>query len=280
MRIGRFARGRGPDFWGAIDRASGMVVALPGDLPTWAPRFVAQGHLDAGGARYDLGDLSIRAPLDPAGRVFGVGANYRSHVEGLGAELPDAPVAFVMPNAAVIGADTDIRNPDLTDELDFEVELVVVMAETPRPGRPMLEAVLGYTLGNDVSARDAASPYGGPDLYGMKALDAKTPVGPWITTRDELGGTEQPVTELRLRVNGELRQRARTDDMVFGVEAILAFLNERTRLRAGDLIFTGTTGGVGREDGRYLREGDRIEIDCPDIGTLRSTVGPRLAIRT
>lgn len=277
MKIGRFCREDGSAFWGRVDADADTVRQLDGDLATWAPAAMAGLDVPVTGDSLDLAEVRTLAPLDPSGRVFGVGANYRSHVEGLGATLPDSPVAFVMPNSGVIGPDTEIRNPDLTKQLDYEVELVVVMGHAPQRGEPMTRAVLGYTLGNDVSARDAWSPFGGPDLYGMKALDDKTPIGPWITTRDELGGDTQPVTEISLRVNGELRQNATTDDMIFGVEDILRFLDARTALRAGDIILTGTTGGVGREDGRFLDDGDRVEIDCPAIGWLRSTVGPKVS---
>jgi 2-keto-4-pentenoate hydratase/2-oxohepta-3-ene-1,7-dioic acid hydratase in catechol pathway len=135
--------------------------------------------------------------------------------------------------------------------------------------------VLGYTVGNDVSARDAQSSIGGLDLFTMKALDRSTPVGPWIATIDEFGGPAQPDVELRLRVNGEERQRDRTSNMLFGLDEVLAYVDARTSLAAGDLVFTGTTSGVGAEDGRYLEPGDVIEAEIERIGVLRNSVGPR-----
>jgi 2-keto-4-pentenoate hydratase/2-oxohepta-3-ene-1,7-dioic acid hydratase in catechol pathway len=179
----------------------------------------------------------------------------------------------------VIGHGDVLANPTITEQLDFEVELVVVMADSVSSvgGRPT-DAVLGYTVGNDVSARDAPAPMsGGLDLFSIKALGGTTPVGPWITTKDEFGGPGQIDVGISLRVNGEERQHDRTGKMIFSIDECLEYVVARMPLTAGDIVFTGTTDGVGFEDGRYLQEGDVVESEVEGVGVLRNVVGARSA---
>jgi 2-keto-4-pentenoate hydratase/2-oxohepta-3-ene-1,7-dioic acid hydratase in catechol pathway len=119
------------------------------------------------------------------------------------------------------------------------------------------------------------SPIGGFDLFGMKAQDATTPVGPWIVTPDELGGPGQPELAISVRVDGEERQHDVTSQMIFSVSEILQYLDDRVALRPGDLVFTGTTHGVGLEDGRLLEPGTVVESEVRGVGLLRNVVGPR-----
>jgi 2-keto-4-pentenoate hydratase/2-oxohepta-3-ene-1,7-dioic acid hydratase in catechol pathway len=172
------------------------------------------------------------------------------------------------PNSALADPDAQIRYPPTTRQLDYEVELVIVMSGGAA------EPLLGFTIGNDVSARDAKG-LGGLDLFGMKALDRTTPVGPWITTLGELGIDGQPSIEIVLRVNGQERQRDNTRSMVWPIKDIIAYIDERVALRCGDVVFTGTTAGVGLEDGRFLEPGDIVEAEIEGLGILRSTVGDR-----
>lgn len=210
------------------------------------------------------------------GRVLGVGMNYMEHLQKLGAERPSHPASFLRPQSALVPPGGTMVYPPTTEQYDFEVELVMVVGRPePRAGHSTGDRLLGYTVGNDGSARDAKSPLGGFDLFGMKALAGTTPLGPWLTTVDELGPPATLDVEISMRVNGELRQRARTSDVIFNLETILDYLDIRVRLRPGDVIFTGTTGGVGMEDGRYLEPGDVVEAAAEGVGVLRNTVGPR-----
>jgi 2-keto-4-pentenoate hydratase/2-oxohepta-3-ene-1,7-dioic acid hydratase in catechol pathway len=169
----------------------------------------------------------------------------------------------------------EIRNPALTEQLDYEVELVVVMGAPVTPlSEDGVPAVLGYTVGNDVSARDQRNELG-PDLVSMKSLDATTPIGPWITTLDELGAPAGLDVTIRCRVNGEIRQEDTTLHMLWQVPEILEFFRTRISLAPGDVIFTGTTCGVGLEDGRFLTGGDVLESEVEGVGVLRNTVGDR-----
>lgn len=270
MRIGRFASPDNAWFWGLIDSDGEAVQPIAGGIGSWAEIAAAEDHrrLPFTGGKEPMSRYRLLDPVDPGGRVFGVGANYRSHLEKLGVnEPPPHPTAFMKPNSALVGPGAEIRYPPTTAQLDYEVELVVVMAG---PG----SALLGYTIGNDVSARDAKG-LGGLDLFGMKSLDATSPVGPWIVTPAELDVVGQPELNIALLVNGMQRQRDNTSAMVWSIAEILDYLNERVALRCADVVFTGTTAGVGLEDGRFLEPGDIVEAEIEGIGILRNTVGDR-----
>jgi 2-keto-4-pentenoate hydratase/2-oxohepta-3-ene-1,7-dioic acid hydratase in catechol pathway len=268
MRIGRFAVVDGSGFWGLLDPGSESVRRIAGPLRDWATRAAAEKPLPLTGAELPQSRLTQLCPVEPGARILGVGANYRVHLAKFGVEPPEHPTAFLKPESAIVGPDAEIRYPPTTSQLDYEVELVVVT--TGRAGRPLL----GYTIGNDVSARDAKGLVG-LDLFGMKALDSTTPIGPWIVTPAELAVHGQPALEISLSVNGELRQRDNTEQMIFSVDEILRYLDARVALRCGDLVFTGTTSGVGLEDGRFLDPGDVVEAEIAGIGVLRNTVGAR-----
>jgi 2-keto-4-pentenoate hydratase/2-oxohepta-3-ene-1,7-dioic acid hydratase in catechol pathway len=185
-------------------------------------------------------------------------------------------VAYIKPRAAVIGPEDEIEYSALTSQLDYEVELVAVVGrDIGRTDERPTGALLGYTIGNDVSARDAMSPIGGPDLFSMKGLRRSTPLGPWIVTKDELDGAGQVYLEISLRVNGERRQHDRTSNMLWTVDELLHYVLARTDMTTGDVLFTGTTGGTGYSDGRYLQPGDVVECEVERIGVLRNIVGPR-----
>jgi len=279
MRIGRFSRRGDGEFWGLVDQHAGTVRRIDGALREWAADAAAEhlAKLPLDAEELALDDLRYLPPLEPGARVFGCGANYKIHLTRLGAEPPGSPVAFIKPDSAVIGHGAEISYPRTTEKLDYEIELVAVLAGSLAADGDPGRALLGFTVGNDVSARDAMSPFGGPDMYGMKSLDATSPLGPWIATPAELDGGTSPRTSLELRVNGERRQRDHTSQMIFTVDELLRYLDARTRLRCGDVVFTGTTAGVGLEDGRFLQPGDVVEAEIKGIGVLRNTVGAKEA---
>ncbi len=160
----------------------------------------------------------------------------------------------------------------MTSQLDFEIELVAVVACALGEAMQASACLLGYTIGNDISARDAGKQLGVLDVFTQKALDRTAPVGPWITTLDEFGGPGQPQVDMVLRVNGEVRQSDNTRSMLFPIDEILNFIDARIALRTGDVIFTGSTAGVGLEDGRFLRPGDLLEGSIERIGTLSNRI--------
>jgi 2-keto-4-pentenoate hydratase/2-oxohepta-3-ene-1,7-dioic acid hydratase in catechol pathway len=275
VKIARIAiQETGDRSWAVVDPERGTATLLQGAPVDWAPGVLAGSP--SLGRVLNLNTVRLLAPLEPTSRVFGVGANYLSHLEKLGHARPSGLVAYLKPCSALIGPGDTISYPKVCTQLDFEVELVAVV------GRPMsadpdpTANLLGYTVGNDISDRSSMhSPLGGFDLFGMKAQDSTTPAGPWVVTPDELGGPGQPELSICLRVDGEERQRDVTSKMIFSVAEILAYLDDRVALRAGDLIFTGTTHGVGLEDGRLLEPGAVVESEVQGIGVLTNLVGPR-----
>jgi 2-keto-4-pentenoate hydratase/2-oxohepta-3-ene-1,7-dioic acid hydratase in catechol pathway len=278
VKLARFSRAGGDQRWGLLDLEAEKVQSITGRVADWGPQLIASGftQLPLDGATLSLGEVTVLAPVENDAKVLGTGMNYWSHLERLGrTERPASLTSFIKPRTAVVGPDEEIRNPALTDQLDYEVELLAVMGAPVSPlSVDAVPALLGYTVGNDVSARDQRNELG-PDLVSMKSLDATTPIGPWITTVDELGQPAGLDVTIRCRVNGEIRQEDTTLHMLWPVPEILEFFRVRISLAPGDVIFTGTTCGVGLEDGRFLASGDVLESEVEGVGTLRNTVGVR-----
>jgi 2-keto-4-pentenoate hydratase/2-oxohepta-3-ene-1,7-dioic acid hydratase in catechol pathway len=279
MKIGRCHDGTAA-FWAVLHIGAATARPLAGGFADWAPALTAEPGTEPpwAGAERPLDGLRLLAPVEPTAKIIAAGATYPKHVTGIGLRMPERPAAFIKPFSSLLGPDEDIAYPALTSQLDYEAELVAVVG-TPRTGRlPTLDSVLGYTVGNDVSARDLQFGGGvtGMDMFSAKALDRTSGVGPWIVTRDEFGDAH-PDLDIRLTVDGELRQEDRTSSMVWGVGELLDYVDARSSLGCGDVLFTGTTAGVAHETGRYLEPGQVVEVMIEGIGTLRNTVGPRPA---
>lgn len=271
----------GEAFWALLDPDLQRVRRIRKPFAAWAADLGSGREVDLGldDASLDLPACRFLPPLEPGARAFGVGLNYRSHLERLGSSPAAHPLAYLKPDSALVGAHDEIAYPALTDQLDYEVELVGVLAR-PLGDEPQASAcLLGYTVGNDISARDAGKRIGRLDLLTQKAMDRTTPVGPWIVTCDELGGHGQPELNMSLRVNGELRQQDNSRQMIFPVDELLNYLDARIGLRSGDLVFTGSTHGVGLEDGRFLLPGDLVEAQIEGLGTLCNRVSPQRVLR-
>lgn len=263
--------------WAVVDPQEQTAREIKGAFEDWAT-LAATGSaaiLVHSGPPVPLKSLTLRAPRVPGSRVFGVGMNYLSHLTRLGRTAPVHSIAYLKPDSAIVDPGGEIAYPPVTNALDFEIELVAVMARPLGDDTQASSCLLGYTIGNDVSARDAGKQIGMTDLFTQKALDATTPLGPWITTLDACGGPGQPELNLTMRINGELRQSDNSREMIFTVDELLNFVDARVQLRAGDVIFTGSTCGVGLEDGRFLQPADLLEASIEGIGTLRNHVGPK-----
>ena len=234
------------------------------------------GEIDDAGA-VNLSEVRLRAPLVPQ-NIFCVGWNYLKHFEEGAAKrdekLPEHPAFFSKAFGTVIGPEDDIpAHSDVTRSLDYEVELTAVIGA---PGASMtretaLDNVFGYTVGNDVSARDVQRRHGGQWLKG-KSLDGLCPLGPWIVTRDEIPDPQK--LEVSCRVNGEERQRSTTDLMIFPVAELISRLSEGMTLQPGDILLTGTPEDVamGMDDPTYLMPGDTVECEVSSVGVLRNAV--------
>lgn len=276
MKIARVADSE-HEFWAAVDVESGTARPIRGGIADWAPALTAD--FTAGpawdGPPRELAALRLRAPVERTAKVVAAGATYARHVAGIGLQMPERPAAFLKPFDSLIGPDDEIAYPELTKQLDYEAELVVVLGAPRISDRgDALRAVLGYTAGNDVSARDLqfGGSVTGMDIFSAKGLDATSGVGPWIVTRDEFGDIS-PDLALGLTVDGQMRQDDRTSSLVWGVGELLSYVDARSALHAGDILFTGTPAGVAHEDGRYLEPGQEVVVTIEGIGSLRNVVG-------
>jgi 2-keto-4-pentenoate hydratase/2-oxohepta-3-ene-1,7-dioic acid hydratase in catechol pathway len=234
---------------------------------------------DHSGARLD-GTPPWCPPLRPRKNVLCVGRNYAEHIaEGDRAQnrsvgVTEHPVFFTKPPTAVIGhGDEVLVFPSVSTAMDYEVELAVVIGTAGRSIAPenAMDHVFGYTILNDVTARDVQRRHGGQYFKG-KGLDASCPIGPWIVTADEIADPHD--LRIGLTVNGETRQDGTTRDMIFDIPTIIASLSAGMMLEPGDIIATGTPSGVGyaMEPPRFLKAGDRMVCTVGGIGTLENTV--------
>jgi 2-keto-4-pentenoate hydratase/2-oxohepta-3-ene-1,7-dioic acid hydratase in catechol pathway len=233
------------------------------------------------GAVHSLTAAHLLAPIPrPAKNVFCVGRNYAEHIaEGARAQnttvaVTEVPVYFTKPPTAVIGASQDVLTfPALSTQTDYEVELAVIIG---KPGRDIpkdraLDHVFGYTILNDITARDVQRRHGGQYFKG-KGLDASCPMGPWIVTADAMPSPQD--TGIRLFVNGEKRQDSTTAAMIFDIPTLIASLSEGLTLEPGDIIATGTPSGVGyaMTPPRFLKDGDEVTCEIDGIGRLSNRV--------
>jgi acylpyruvate hydrolase len=216
----------------------------------------------------DLSGVTLRAPVERPEKIIGVGLNYRDHCREIGREIPADIRTFGMFANALVGHGAPIVLPSNSMEMDWEAELVVVIG---KPGKYIdpavaLGHVAGYTVGNDVSARDHQR--ADPQAMRAKSGDTHSPLGPWIVTSDEI--PDPAGLAIALCVNGIEKQRSNTSEMVFSVAEIVAFMSRYFTLKPGDLIFTGTPAGVGmgRKPPEWLRPGDRMDVTIERIGTL------------
>jgi 2-keto-4-pentenoate hydratase/2-oxohepta-3-ene-1,7-dioic acid hydratase in catechol pathway len=219
-----------------------------------------------------LGDATLLAPVPRPGKVVAIGRNYREHADEEGVDPPSAPLVFSKWPSSIVGHGADITwDPELTQQVDYEAELAVVIG---RPARNVSESdaldhVLGYTCLNDVSARDVQ--FGDGQWVRGKSLDTFCPMGPVLVTADELPDPQD--LAISCRVGEEVLQDSRTSRMYFSVAEIISYLSRSFTLEPGDVIATGTPGGVGvfRDPPRFLGEGDRVTVEIERIGRLDNT---------
>ena len=214
----------------------------------------------------------LHAPIPRPGKVVGVARNYAAHAEERGASAPEEPVLFIKASSAVIGPGDDVVMPAASRAVDYEGELAVVIgtrAYDVEAGRA-LDHVAGYTIANDVTARDFQNTRG--QRFLGKSCDTFAPMGPCLVTADEIDDPQK--LRLETRVSGEIRQSASTGEMLFGVAEVIAFASRLMTLEPGDVILTGTPSGVGAafDPPRHLRDGDVIDVEIERIGRLRSHV--------
>src|SRR5580693_593745 len=259
MRLGRIASPDGVAFVsieGDLDDPSGMSVREIAEHPFGTPTFT--------GRSWPLADVRLLAPM-LAGKVVCVGKNYADHIaemSDLTGPAPADPVIFLKPNTAIIGPNVPIRLPANASPVHFEGELAAVIGRPCKdvPAARAAENILGYTIGNDVSARDQQKADG--QWTRAKGHDTFCPVGPWIVT-----DVDPADLDLRTEVNGQVKQHSRTSLMIHVIGAIVEWISAVMTLLPGDLILTGTPAGVGP-----IEDGDTVSISVEGIGSLTNPV--------
>jgi len=221
------------------------------------------------GVEHDLGSADF-APvvLDP-GKIVCLGLNYEDHILEMGRELPQYPTLFAKYTDALIGAHDAIVMPRVSDAVDWEVELALVIGRSVRHASAdeAADAIAGFTVANDISMRDYQSRT--IEFLQGKTFEHSTPVGPWLVSPDEVGGV-RPDLEVRCEVDGVLRQHSRTGKLVFTAVDVVQYVSDIVTLRPGDLILTGTPGGVGfgMHPPVYLQPGQVVRTAIEGIGEL------------
>jgi 2-keto-4-pentenoate hydratase/2-oxohepta-3-ene-1,7-dioic acid hydratase in catechol pathway len=258
MRIARFTTGEEPRF-GVLGTGDdeGVVAVLVGD-----PLY--QG-VEPTGERVALDDVRLLAPVIPRSKVVCVGRNYADHAEELGNELPEEPLLFLKPNTSVVGPGDPIGYPRQSQDVQFEGELAVVIRRICKdvPAERARDVVFGFTVGNDVTARDLQRK--DVQFTRAKGFDSFCPLGPWVETDLDAGDLEVTTT-----LNGDVRQRGRTSQMIFDVPTLIAHITSVMTLLPGDVVLTGTPAGVGP-----MRPGDDVAVTVQGIGTLTNKVVSR-----
>lgn len=225
-----------------------------------------------------LDQVRLKAPVPQPKKIIAVGLNYADHAAEQGRTPPEKPVYFGIYANAVIGPGEDIELPPNSDQVDWEAELAVVMGRGGRniPEERALDYVAGYTVYNDISARDMQ--FSDRQFFRGKGCDTFAPMGPWLATTDEVRDPHS--LPISCRVNGTLMQSSNTSDLIFRIPFLISYLSRSMSWEAGDILSTGTPGGVGkfRNPPIFLKAGDSVSVTVGKIGTLtNSVVGPRTA---
>jgi 2-keto-4-pentenoate hydratase/2-oxohepta-3-ene-1,7-dioic acid hydratase in catechol pathway len=253
MRIARFSTDDGVSFGVVEDDSIAAIAAHP------------FGELRFTGARFPLADVRLVAPILPS-KIVAIGKNYADHVREMGGEAPAEPVIFLKPSTSVIGPLEAIAYPQkLAERVDYEGELAIVIGRLCRdvPVERAAAVILGYTCANDVTARDLQRRDG--QWTRAKSFDTFCPIGPWIET------TADPADlAITTTVNGAVRQEARTSLLLHAVPALVAYVSQVMTLLPGDVILTGTPGGIGP-----LEIGDEVAVTIESVGTLTNRVVAR-----
>lgn len=213
--------------------------------------------LQPSGRSVALADVRLLPPCMP-GKAVCIGLNYRGHINEVGLSAPKSPVIFIKPSTSVVGPFDYIEYPSMSKRVDYEAELVVVIGKKARnvPESKALDHVLGYTCGNDVTARDLQPTNGQWTI--AKSFDTFLPFGPWIETDIAPSGLK-----IRTLLNGEERQSSNTSNLIFAVPTLVAYISSIMTLEPGDIIMTGTPSGIGP-----MVPGDEVVVEIEGIGSL------------
>jgi acylpyruvate hydrolase len=225
-----------------------------------------------GAAGEPVQDARLLPPVTDPEKIICIGLNYRSHAEEQGAEPPETPTFFAKYRNALAAPGTAVKLPPYSSKVDYEAEVAFVIGKRAKdvPEADALDYVAGYTLLNDLSARDMQRKT--PQWMPGKVFDGSAPCGPWLVTPDEAGAHD--AIEIRLTLNGEEMQSSSTADLVHSTPALVAYLSQLMTLEPGDIVSTGTPGGVGslRDPKVWLKPGDETVVESPTLGRLGTTL--------
>jgi 2-keto-4-pentenoate hydratase/2-oxohepta-3-ene-1,7-dioic acid hydratase in catechol pathway len=264
----------------------GKVIALP-DLPgigcsmraLLAAYHTLRPQLEAAdGPALDLADTKLLAPIDDPQKFLAIGMNYQAHADeaaAAGIPIPTSQLWFNKQVSCIAGPYDDIELPIVSDKLDYEAEMAVVIGKTCRHVKESdaRGVIAGYMVANDVTVRDWQSR--SPTYTLGKSFDTHGPIGPWLTTDDEIA--DPHALEMTLTVNGEERQRDVTSGMIYNIFQQIAYLSTVMTLQPGDILSTGTPSGVGIAHGKFLRAGDVVRVEIAGLGAIENTVRAEVA---
>jgi 2-keto-4-pentenoate hydratase/2-oxohepta-3-ene-1,7-dioic acid hydratase in catechol pathway len=269
IRIGKVVGDQVVDLSGVAGVGTSMRALLR-DLPALRPALEA-----AKGPARPLAQLRLAAPIDDPQKFLAIGMNYQAHADeaaAAGVPVPKSQLWFNKQVSCITGPYDPVDIPKVSDKVDYEAELAFVIGKRCRhvAVEDARSVVAGYLLCNDVSVRDWQAR--SPTFTLGKSWDTHGPIGPWITTADEVADPQ--ALTMRLTVNGEERQRSSTGDMIYKIADQIAYLSTVMTLEPGDLIATGTPSGVGIASGRFLKAGDVVRIEIDGLGALENTFRP------
>ena len=250
------------------------------DLPACVKQIIASadqipGWIAAAKTKIPLQHVKLLPPVTHNAKVICIGRNYAEHAEEMKSEVGNLPVVFNKLPSCIIGPDEPIRLPTISEQVDFEAELVVVIGKKAHNISPTAarEHVFGFCCGNDVTARDWQKGRPGNQWLLGKACDTFAPLGPWLVAADDVDENDLNICS---RLNGRLMQQSNTSQLIFKIDYLISHLSRFFTLAPGDLLFTGTPSGVGagRTPPVFLQAGDVIEVEIDGLGVLRNPVLP------
>ena len=248
------------------------MIALITDFSTLKSQVARRASEEK--AHYQLKDVRLLAPVPRPQKVMAIGLNYADHIAESGAQTPERQIWFAKLGNAVNGPHDPIQIPKASKMIDWEAEMVFVIGRRCRhvPRERAQEVIFGYACGNDVSVRDWQF-HTAQWLVG-KSFDTHAPIGPWIVTADEIG--DPHALGIRCIVNGETKQNSNTRHLVFNCFDQIAYLSQAMTLNPGDMVFTGTPGGVGQsmKPPQFLKAGDTVRVEIDKIGALEAKMVP------
>ncbi|MDF1595212.1 MAG: fumarylacetoacetate hydrolase family protein [Acidimicrobiia bacterium] len=277
MRIARIAGPSGPAYVVQVGDGSWIDLRPLGIDVTTTPELTeaadALAALDVEALGGGVVDPTFLAPVVAPGKLMAIGLNYSDHIRETNSNAPVNPILFMKANTSLTGPEDDIIvDAAMTSMADYETELTAIIGRRTKgvSKSEALDAVFGYTVANDVTARDCMKSDG--QLVRSKSFDTYCPIGPWITTADEV--PDPQALGIKTLVNGEVRQDSTTGEMLFPLDHLIHFLARGMTLEPGDVLLTGTPHGVGfvMDPPRFLQPGDVVECEVEGLGKLRNRV--------